>query len=223
MLRWLALCAAVALLAAPAALAQGGTRDRILAECERGELRGSYTAGQLRDARNHIPGDLRQYTDCEEIIDRALTGLGGGGSSRGGGEQDAPAPAPSAGAAPPSPAPPAPALPAAPVPAPTADATGSQPETRRTPRRAQTLDPAGPEEQQALSEAAADPGAPVTLDEGDITPGAVGLTASAIRQDVPTPLLAVLVALALAILAALVPVARRVARRLAQRRHPAAS
>src|SRR5688500_10026123 len=98
MLRRLALCcAAVALLAAPAAFAQGSTRDKILAECEAGEIRGSYTAKQLRDARNNIPGDLRQYTDCEETIDRALTGLGGGGSSRGR-PQGTPAPAaPSSG------------------------------------------------------------------------------------------------------------------------------
>jgi hypothetical protein len=208
MLRWLALCAAVALLAAPAAFAQGSTRDKILGECEAGELRGSYTAKQLRDARNNIPGDLRQYTDCEEIIERALTGLGGGGSSRG--PTATPVPSPPSGGVEGGAAP-------APAPVPDTGGTASGGERRRTPRKATTVDPAGPNEQQALSEAAADPGGPVRLDEGDITPGAVGLTSTSIRQDLPRPVLAVLLLLALAVVAALVPGVRR----LVARRRPA--
>ena len=81
MLRCLALCAAVLLLAAPAALAD--VRNDIITECEAGELRGSYSPGELRDARNNLPSDIRQYTDCEEILNRALTGIGGGGGSGG--------------------------------------------------------------------------------------------------------------------------------------------
>ena len=99
-----ALIALLALLvAAPAALADP-TRNKILRECQTGRLTGDYTAREIRDARNNIPDDLDQYTDCRDVLTRALLsraggsgsgggdagGGGGGGGTGGGGEGAAP-------------------------------------------------------------------------------------------------------------------------------------
>jgi hypothetical protein len=73
------------LLAAPTALADA-TRNKILRECQTGRLTGDYTAREIRDARNNIPDDLDQYTDCRDVLTRALLNrAGGGGSDSGGG------------------------------------------------------------------------------------------------------------------------------------------
>jgi hypothetical protein len=78
------------LLAAPPALADA-TRNKILRECQTGRLTGDYTAREIRDARNNIPDDLDQYTDCRDVLTRALlsragadSGSGGGGTGGGG-------------------------------------------------------------------------------------------------------------------------------------------
>jgi hypothetical protein len=74
-----------ALVAAPAALANP-TRDKILRECQSGRLSGDYTAREIRDARANIPDDVDQYTDCRDVLARALLNLaGGGGAGDGGG------------------------------------------------------------------------------------------------------------------------------------------
>jgi hypothetical protein len=84
------------LVAAPAATA--GTRADVVADCfDDGKLDGDYTASQIRDARNNLPADVDQYSDCRDVLARALGGSGsrdigggagggalGGGSSGGG-------------------------------------------------------------------------------------------------------------------------------------------
>jgi hypothetical protein len=80
----LALIASLALLlAAPAALADA-TRNKILRECQTGQLTGDYTAREIRDARSNIPDDLDQYTDCRDVLTRALLSRAGGDSGSGG-------------------------------------------------------------------------------------------------------------------------------------------
>jgi hypothetical protein len=78
------------LVAAPAAMA--GTRADIVKDCfDDGKLDGNYTASQIRDARNNLPADIDQYSDCRDILARALGGTGdkqvggGGGDALGGG------------------------------------------------------------------------------------------------------------------------------------------
>jgi hypothetical protein len=71
------------LVAAPAAMA--GTRADIVRDCfQDGDLDGNYTASQIRDARNNLPADVDQYSDCRDVLSRALGGSGtsatGGGS-----------------------------------------------------------------------------------------------------------------------------------------------
>jgi hypothetical protein len=78
--------AAVVLTTAAPALA--GTREKILQECQDGRLTGDYTAKEIRDARNNIPTDIDQYSDCRDVLARALAsraGGGGGGGAGGGG------------------------------------------------------------------------------------------------------------------------------------------
>jgi hypothetical protein len=75
------------LAAAPAAMA--GTRSDIIRDCnDDGKLDGNYTPSQIRDARNNIPADIDQYSDCRDVLARALGGTGkktvGGRSGAGG-------------------------------------------------------------------------------------------------------------------------------------------
>jgi hypothetical protein len=73
------------LVAAPAAMA--GTRADIIQDCyDDGDLDGNYTPSEIRDARNNIPADIDQYSDCRDVLGRALGGtgdkqVGGGGGS----------------------------------------------------------------------------------------------------------------------------------------------
>ena len=84
---------ALLLIAAPAQ-AQS-TRDKIFRECQDGVLQGDYSFREIRDARNNIPDDIDQYSDCRDVLSRALQaraggddagsgGAGGGGGSGGG-------------------------------------------------------------------------------------------------------------------------------------------
>jgi hypothetical protein len=83
-----------ALLFAAPAFAQGD-RVEILRDCQDdGILQGSYTAAQMRDARNNIPSELDEYSDCRDVLSRGISaktsssnsndGSGNSGGSTGG-------------------------------------------------------------------------------------------------------------------------------------------
>ena len=79
-----ALCALAA--AAPiAAEAKDGNYRNVIRECYRtGSLDGSkYTLAALKKARRKLPTDVREYSDCEDLINAAIAGYNRG--SRGGG------------------------------------------------------------------------------------------------------------------------------------------
>jgi hypothetical protein len=79
-------CLLALLVAAPAAFADS-TRTKILRECQDGRLTGHYTPAQIRDARNNIPDDIDQYSDCRDVLTRALldaAGDKGSGGNNGG-------------------------------------------------------------------------------------------------------------------------------------------
>jgi hypothetical protein len=92
----------VLLVAAPAQAQD--TRTKLLRECQQGTISGDYSAREIRDALNNIPDDVDQYTDCRDVLTRALLsraggdsgsggdtgGGGGGGGGTGGGEGTAP-------------------------------------------------------------------------------------------------------------------------------------
>ena len=185
MLRPLLACLLLALVAAPAAEAASTTQ--ILRDCaDDGVLQGHYTPSELRAARNNIPTDTDEYTDCRDVLARAaadaIAGSGGGGAggTAGGGG------APAGGGA------------AAGV---AGGATGADagPVNTNTP------------EARAVVAAAAAKGRPAPVEVGgrSVIPGDAGLAAGAVRNTVPRPLLAVLVLLAAAALASAVPVVRR--------------
>lgn len=87
MLRRLTAAAVVALsllVPAPAALASGAD---VLIDCnDNGRLTKEYTQKEYREALAKMPADLKQYTDCENIIRRAQRGEPGstGGSANAG-------------------------------------------------------------------------------------------------------------------------------------------
>lgn len=88
----LALYAAVACLAAPlsAAVAAPSAPAGPLHDCAtQGKLLHTYTTGQLRHALDTMSPELKEYSDCYDIINRALLaqvgGHGGSGSGGSGG------------------------------------------------------------------------------------------------------------------------------------------
>jgi hypothetical protein len=78
--RHLLLLAAVAVLAAPAgALA---SPKQVIKDCGNdGTLNRKYSNSDLRKARDNLPTDLAEYSDCRDVISAAITG----GSDKGGG------------------------------------------------------------------------------------------------------------------------------------------
>jgi hypothetical protein len=73
--RYLALTAfaVLGLLLPAASLASG--RD-VINDCEEhGELTGSYSKAELQSARNNLPTDLKEYSNCESQIDQAISAL----------------------------------------------------------------------------------------------------------------------------------------------------
>ena len=82
--KWLVAAALLSLSFTPAALAQG--RDAIIEDCsDDGRLSGDYSKGDLRDARQNLPADVAEYTDCADVLRRAELGDGSGGGSSSGG------------------------------------------------------------------------------------------------------------------------------------------
>jgi len=102
----LLLATVLLLFVAVPATAYAGTREKIVADCyDDGKLDGNYSPSEIRDARNNLPADIDQYSDCRDVLSRALGGSGskgvdnsGGGGSAGGGGGT-----PSAPATPPTP------------------------------------------------------------------------------------------------------------------------
>jgi hypothetical protein len=84
MLRLALACLALGLFAVvPAANAASTTQ--ILRDCaDDGVLQGDYTPAELRKARQNIPTDTDQYTDCRDVIARAASARAAGGSGDGG-------------------------------------------------------------------------------------------------------------------------------------------
>jgi len=61
----------------------------IIRDCaDDGALQGDYTAAELRNARNNLPTDIDEYSDCRDVLARALaskTANSGNGGGNGGG------------------------------------------------------------------------------------------------------------------------------------------
>jgi hypothetical protein len=171
------------LLAAPAALGQS-TRNQILRECQNGSLSGDYTAREIRDARSNIPDDVDQYTDCRDVLSRALLALAGGGGSSG----DAAGGGTSGGVGG------------------TTGGTGGTGGTGATggDTGGAPLTPSTDADRQALEQAATGGAEPVEVAGRNVTPGNA-------RNEIPTTLLVLLILIAAGAVAALTPQLRRLA------------
>jgi hypothetical protein len=185
MLRTALIALLALLLVAPAAAAQS-TRNKILRECQTGSLSGDYTAREIRDARNNIPDDLDQYSDCRDVLTAALlnraaggTGGGGGtGGSGGGGLGGAGGTGGTGG--------------------------GGLGGAGGTGGGGELLSPTTPADRDAVRQAGATGAQPVDVNGRRVTPGA-----AAFRNDLPATLLVLLILLAVAAAAALAPAVRR--------------
>jgi hypothetical protein len=78
----LPLVAALAALALPA-LADADYHQVIKDCSEDGKFDHTYSPGDLNAARDNLPTDIREYTDCKSLIEAALAKGGTGGSSGG--------------------------------------------------------------------------------------------------------------------------------------------
>jgi hypothetical protein len=78
---------ALAVLALGATAAHANYRDAIKDCADDGVLQGTYNKRELREARKHLPSDLREYSDCDSVLVAALASLankGKGGRAGGG-------------------------------------------------------------------------------------------------------------------------------------------
>jgi hypothetical protein len=79
--------AALALLAVLAPVALAANYHDAIRDCnDDGVLEGHYSRSTLRQAHNHLPSSLQEYSDCSDVLARALAatpknGTGGGGTA----------------------------------------------------------------------------------------------------------------------------------------------
>lgn len=67
------LLGALAVLALPAPAF--ASADQVINDCARdGKLDGKYSNSELRRARNNLPADLDEYSDCRDVIGAAIKG-----------------------------------------------------------------------------------------------------------------------------------------------------
>jgi hypothetical protein len=191
MRRTILLALLAALLLAPTASAAGPIQ--IIRDCEDdGVLQGSYTASELRDARSKLPTDIDEYSDCRDVLSRAITAAtaaskpsptpsptdGGGVDQSGGGGG-------------------------------TGSGGGTDSTSRDEERAALLSAPSSPQDAQAVGAAAADGDKAIKAEIAQRDPGATRLAASVGRNGLPTTMIAVLALLAATLVAACLPLIRR--------------
>jgi hypothetical protein len=82
----LAAAAAVLVVALLAAAPASARLSKVVADCNtHTRLTHTYTAAQLRTALNTMPADVKEYTNCYDVIQRALLAQIGGIKADGGG------------------------------------------------------------------------------------------------------------------------------------------
>ena len=175
----------------PVSVASASTRDKIIKDCsDDGVLQGSYSPSALRDARQHLPSDVAEYTDCADVLRRAETpatpagGSGGSGGAGGGGTTTPGGGSGSGGGG---------------GAAAAAAGNGSGP----------LLTAQTDADRKALQQAATAGAQPVKIDGQSVVPGAAGLSAGAPRNGMPGTVVVALVLLAFAGGALTIPGIRR--------------
>lgn len=85
------LAVALSTVAAPHSALAADYHDAIRDCNDDGVLQGRYTVHTLREARHHLPSSLREYSDCEDVLARAIAAAAKPGSGGTGGGNQAPA------------------------------------------------------------------------------------------------------------------------------------
>lgn len=190
----LAAVAVLAVLAATAQTAAAGDYHAAIRDCnDDGVLQGHYSLHTLRQAKAHLPASLREYSDCADVLARAIAAAARGGSSGGG----------------------------------TGPPLGNPALTTGSGAIAPNIQQKRALEQQAKQSTRDTPPSDVTVGGEKVLPGTAGLSNTAVHvrtNDLPAPLLILLIALAAtaALATALVtrqrwPETRRVALRIFRR------
>lgn len=79
------LAAALAVIGAAAPSALAADYHDAIRDCnDDGVLQGHYSRSTLRQARNHLPASLREYSDCADVLARAIAAAGKNGGTGGG-------------------------------------------------------------------------------------------------------------------------------------------
>jgi hypothetical protein len=87
----ISLVAALAVLAAGAPTAGAANYHDAIRDCnDDGVLQGHYSRQTLRQARNHLPASLREYSDCSDVLARAIAAAAHPGAKDGGGQSAPP-------------------------------------------------------------------------------------------------------------------------------------
>jgi hypothetical protein len=207
MRRTIFLALLAALLLAPAAARAATDPIEIQRDCaDDGILQGKYTTAELRKARDQLPTDADEYSDCRDVLSRAIAKTasktptptpspssdgGNGGGTTGGGNSGGTGTGTGTG---------------------TADGAGSG-ESTPTPQEQQDeavlSAPSSPQDAQAVGSAAADGDKAIKAELAQRDPGNARLAASVGRNGLPTSIAVVLVLIAVTMVAAFLPLIRR--------------
>jgi hypothetical protein len=178
---------ALTLLVAPPA--EAWTVNDVIRDCSKnGKLSHDYPPSLIRKARESLPADVDEYTDCRDLLSapQSSGSQGGGddGSGGGGGTATGAGSGSSGGGG------------------------GSSPSGSSSPDA--TPAPPTPAELKALDAAkAGDAGEPVNVGGTPVTPGTSSMTTGAVDNGLPSTMFVVLILLGLTVAAAAGPLLRR--------------
>jgi hypothetical protein len=177
---------ALTLLVAPPA--EAWTVNDVIRDCSKnGMLSHDYPPSLIRKARESLPADIDEYTDCRDLLS-APSSNGSPGGNDGGSSGGGTATGVGGGS--------------------TGGGSGSSPSGSSTPDA--TPAPPTPAELKALDAARAGDGAePVKVGGTPVTPGTAGMTTGAVDNGLPSTLFVVLILLGLTVAAAAGPLLRR--------------
>jgi hypothetical protein len=180
---------ALTLLVAPSP-AFAWTVNDVIRDCSKnGKLSHDYPPSLIRKARNSLPADIDEYTDCRDLLSAPTSsGSGGGDGGGGGGGGQTGAGTGGGGGA--------------------GGGGGSTASSSSTPEAPPA--PPSPAELKALNAArAGDGGEPVDVGGSPVVPGTAGMTTGAVDNGLPSTLLVVLILLGLTVAMAGGPLLRR--------------
>jgi hypothetical protein len=186
MRRLIVAVAALTLLMTPPAF--GWTVNDVIQDCvQNGKLTHDYPPSLIRKARNSLPADVDEYTDCRDLLSTPSGGGGGSGGGSSGGSGGGGGGTGSGGGGGGA----------------SSSASSHVAKVASTPTA-----PPSPTELKALDQARTDAGA-VNVGGTPIMPGAAGMTTGAVDNGLPSTLLVALILLGVAVAAAGGPVLRR--------------